>query len=121
MLYKLQSLLASPSLNVGFVPTPLRSIITSRAFISSILNTINDDFITNTNTISDIFQDHMHIQTDLIYTSVFLVSVYLQIQMYNSRKKNWDNITLYKKYRRQFNMILLILFIILTRNVENAI
>jgi hypothetical protein len=101
----------------GFT-TPIRSIITAQAFASSISNIVNEEFVSDYSIVKDIFQNHQHVEADIIYTGMLASAIYVQINLYN---KNWENIELYKNNRKVFNMILLFLFIVFTRNVENAI
>jgi len=102
----------------GFT-TPIRTIITAQAFASSISNIVNEEFITDNGIIKDMFQNHQHMEADIIYTGLVASAIYIQYNYYLN--KNWENIELYKKNRKTFNMILLFLFIVLTRNIENAI
>jgi hypothetical protein len=100
--------------------TPIRNIITSQALTSSLLNSINEEFVTDTNVIKDLFQYHLHVQADILYTGLFVATAYLQYTMFID-KRNWDDIDLYQIYRRRFNMILTVLFIVFVRNIDNAI
>ena len=100
--------------------TPIRNIITSQAFSSSLINGINEEFITDTSVVKDLFQYHLHVQADVLYTAVFVVTLYLQYQMF-MEKKNWDDIDLYKIYRRRFNTLIMVFFIVFVRNIDNAI
>jgi hypothetical protein len=105
-------------LSNGF--TPIRNIITSQAFSSSLINGINEEFITDTGVVKDLFQYHLHVQADILYTAVFVVTLYLQYQMF-MEKKNWDDIALYNIYRRRFNTLIMVFFIVFVRNIDNAI
>ena len=100
--------------------TPVKNLVATKAFTESLLNNINQEFITDGSVAKDIFQYHLHPELDLFYTSVFIGSAYLQYNMMNNRK-NWNNIELYKKSRRRFNSILMILFVLFVRNIDNAI
>jgi len=104
----------------SFTLTPVRSIITSQAFSSSLLNGINEEFISDTGIVKDLFQYHLHIPLDILCASVFVITFWYQISTMNERK-NWEDIGLYNEYRRRFNMVLMFLFIVFVRNIDNAI
>jgi hypothetical protein len=101
----------------GFT-TPIRNIITAQAFASSISNIVNEEFVSDNSLVKDIFENHRHLEADVIYAGILAAAIYVQIDLQN---KNWENIDLYKKNRKTFNMILLFIFIVLTRNIENAL
>jgi len=65
--------------------TPIRSLVTSQAFTSSVLNTINQEFVFDNDVVKDIFQSNLHLGTDLLYTAILGYTVYLQ---YQNNKKN---------------------------------
>jgi hypothetical protein len=110
--------LTAPICSYGF--TPIRNIVTGQAFTSSLLNNINQEFISENNVINDIVHYHLHPELDVIYTSVFAVTLYLQYIFY-IEKKNWEDIELYSVYRKRFNMLLMVLFIVFAKNIDNAI
>ena len=110
----------APLLCNAFTLTPVRNIITSQAFSSSLINGINEEFITDTGIVKDLFQYHLHVPLDILYTSIFIASLYYQISTFDD-KKNWEDIALYKDYRRRFNMGLMFVFILFVRNIDNAI
>ena len=110
--------LTAPICCYGF--TPIRNIVTTQAFTSSLLNNINQEFISENNVINDIVHYHLHPELDVIYTSVFAVTLYLQYIFY-IEKKNWEDIELYSVYRKRFNMLLMVLFIVFAKNIDNAI
>ena len=100
--------------------TPVKNLVATQAFTESLLNNINQEFITDGSVAKDIFQYHLHTELDIFYTTIFIGTAYLQYNMFNN-KKNWNDIELYKKSRRSFNAILMILFVIFVRNIDNAI
>jgi len=103
----------------AFQFTPIRGLVTGQAFTSSLLQNINQEFITDDSVIQDIFEYHTHLQWDFVYTTLFGLTLYLQYNL-NVNKTNWEHIPLYKVYRRRFNALLTILFIVLARNVQSA-
>ena len=104
----------------AFQFTPIRTLVTSQALTSSLLQNINQEFITDNNVIQDIFEYHYHLQWDFIYTCIFGFTFYLQYN-FNVNKTNWDDIELYILCRRRFNCFLMIMFIIFARNIQNAV
>ena len=110
----------SPLVCNGFNLTPVRGIITSQAFSSSLINNINQEFISDGGVVKDLFQYHLHIPADIIYTSLFIAAAYYQISTLDDRKI-WEDIELYQRYRRRFNIILMFMFVVFVRNVDNAI
>lgn len=110
----------SPLGCTAFTMTPLRTIITSQAFSSSLINNINQEFISDGGVVKDLFQYHYNIPADIIYTSLFIAAAYYQISTLDDRKI-WEDIELYQRYRRRFNIILMFMFVVFVRNVDNAI
>ena len=110
----------SPLVCNGFILTPVRGIITSQAFSESLINNINQEFISDGGVMKDLFQYHYNIPADIIYTLFFMTTLYYQISTLDN-KKIWDDIDLYQTYRRRFNMILMFMFVIFVRNIDNAI
>jgi len=108
------------NINFGNSLTPVRSMITYRAFTSSVLNTINEQFIVDNDIVNDLLQSHAHVASDILYTFILGFTVYLQLKFYVS-KQNWEDIELYSSIRRKSNSLLLILFVVFIKNVENAI
>ena len=104
----------------SFDLTPVRSIVSSQAFTSSLLRNINQEFISDNSVVKDIVQYHLHPELDLIYTSMFGLTLYLQYSMYMNRS-NWEDIDLYIIQRRRFNIFIMVIFVIFVRNVDNAI
>jgi hypothetical protein len=116
----MKSLLIVCFLGHSYGFTPIRSIITSQAFTESLINNINQEFVTDGGVVKDIFQYHLHPELDIAYIGIFMGTAYLQYCMFIDRK-NWDNVELYQKSRRGFNAFLMIMFIIFVRNIDNAI
>jgi hypothetical protein len=110
----------APCLCNGFNLTPVRSIITSQAFSESLINNINQEFISDGGVMKDLLQYHYHIPADILYTSMFLATLYYQISTLDD-KKVWEDIALYQTYRRRFNMLLMFMFVVFVRNIDNAI
>ena len=110
----------APLLCNAFTLTPVRSIITSQAFSSSLINNINQEFISDGGVVKDLLQYHYHIPADIVCTSMFLATLYYQLSTLDD-KKNWEDIALYQTYRRRFNMLLMFMFVIFVRNIDNAI
>jgi hypothetical protein len=105
---------------IGFTLTPVRNIITTQAFSSSLINNINQEFISDGSVMKDLFQYHYHIPADILYTSMFMATLYYQLSTLDD-KKNWEDIALYQTYRRRFNMLLMFMFVVFVRNIDNAI
>jgi len=112
--------LGSPLFCNGFNLTPVRSIISSQAFSESLINNINQEFISDGGVMKDLLQYHYHIPADIVYTSMFLATLYYQLSTLDN-KKNWEDIALYQRYRRRFNMLLMFIFVVFVRNIDNAI
>jgi hypothetical protein len=113
-------LLTNIGYGLSFHITPIRSIIASQAFASSLLKNINQEFISDNTLFKDLLQYHSHINTDIAYTLLFAITLYTQYT-FHIDNTGWEDIELFKNKRRKFNMILTILFVILVRNVDNAI
>lgn len=100
--------------------TPIRNIIATQAFTSSLIKSINQEIITDNSVIKDILYNHRHLAWDLFYTSIFALTLFSQYALF-SDKTAWENIELYSSERKKFNIVLTIFVVIFARNVENAI
>ena len=100
--------------------TPLRGMITSHAFGSSLLQTINEELITDDSIVKDIVTSKYQPQIIAAYTLLFGAAMYLQYY-FLLRRSSWENIDQYRKDRRIFSSIMTIFFLLFVRNVENAI
>ena len=99
--------------------TPLRKIVTLQAISSSVITMINREFIADSSSIyNDLVTYHSHIQADLFYTSILAFTLFIEHSYY---QKKWKNIIIYENERKMTNVIITLLFILLTRNVDNAI
>jgi hypothetical protein len=104
--------------NIDF--TPLRGMITSQAFGSSLLQTINEELITDDSIVKDIVTSKYQPEILAVYTLVFGAAMYLQYY-FLLRRSSWENIDQYRRDRRIFSCIMTIFFLLFVRNVENAI
>lgn len=109
-----------PQCSCFTTPTPLRKIITLQTISSSVVTMINREFIADSSSIyNDLVTYHSHIQADLFFTTILAFTLFIEHSYYYQKK--WKNIAIYENERKMANVIITLLFILLTRNVDNAI
>ena len=107
----------------GFIPnlSPIRFIVSTEALVSSIVENfykeIPEDFI-----LSSMFKTRFHPELDVFYLSLIGISIFYRYQKLTDVSTNrWFSIPMYSFIYRRANNILLILLLVFTKNIENAI
>lgn len=107
----------------GFIPpiSPIRFIVSAEALASSIIENlyreIPENFI-----MTSIFKTRFHPELDLFYLALIGLSIYTRYQQLNDPSADrWTSIPMYSKIHKITNTVLLVLMLVFTKNIENAI
>jgi hypothetical protein len=107
----------------------LQNIIATRAIVRTVIEKIDTELVTeNTlvNEVSKVQQDMHH--EHILYAAILIFGVYgLYIYTANFNEKNsmkyekLNNIEMFSKIKRAMNIAFIVITILFTRNIENAI
>jgi hypothetical protein len=100
---------------------PLQTLVSVQATVATIVKNINQEFISEGVILTAISNSH-YIGSDIISTSIIGFSIINKIANNdNLVDKKWSKLPTYTKTQKNINNIALILMVIFTKNVENAI
>jgi hypothetical protein len=101
--------------------TPLQAMISVEATASTILKNLNHEVVSEGVFLNAIVKSH-YIGSDIITTGLLGAAFFSKIKNINEKNnETWETIPLYIKTKKNINKIVLILMIIFTKNIENAI
>lgn len=128
--YLLQLLLILPHLINGFNirQNSLKNIIATRAIVRTVIEKIDTELVTENTLVNEISKaQDLHIE-HIIYATIVMFGVYgLYIYTTNFNEKNsikykkLNNIEMFSNIKRKMNIAFIVITIIFTRNIENAI
>ena len=100
--------------------SPLRTLISSQAFVSTFLDGVvrelPEGFILNS-----LLNIHFKPDFDIVCLGLIGVSVYFRGYQYGRLDDKWTSIEMYSNIQKITRVLILVLIIILTKNVENVI
>jgi hypothetical protein len=99
----------------------VRNIVSSQAVLSTVNNQLNNEVLNLNFATTELSVFRYHPELDAFYTFVGVLSVYLQYKYFSYIENKWKNVETYTTAQKVTNYILLILMIVFTKNVENAI
>jgi hypothetical protein len=126
---KLFCLLQLITITYGFniKQTGLKNIIATRAFFTTLTEKINTEIISDTNVVGELtnIQYSHHIENMFcvaIYTTI-LYGTILYFTYYQDKEQieKLNNIEMFSIMKKRMNMLLIILILLFTKNIENAI
>ena len=129
--YLLQLLLIIPDLINGFNvrQNSLQNIIATRAIVRTVIEKIDTELVTENTLVNEISkaQQDLHIE-HILYATILMFGVYgLYIYTTSFNEKNsikyekLNNIEMFSTIKRKMNIAFIVITIIFTRNIENAI
>jgi len=128
--YLLQLLLILPHLINGFNvrQNSLKNIIATRAIVRTVIEKIDTELVTENTLVNEISKaQDLHIE-HIVYATIVMFGVYgLYIYTTSFNEKNsikyekLNNIEMFSNIRRKMNIAFIVITIIFTRNIENAI
>jgi hypothetical protein len=100
--------------------SPLRTLISSQAFVSTFLDGVvrelPEGFILNS-----LLNLHFKTDFDIVCLGLIGVSVYFRGYQYYRLDDKWTSIEMYSNIQKITRVLILVLIIVLTKNVENAV
>jgi hypothetical protein len=100
---------------------PLQTLISVQATAAAIGRNINKEIISEGRIISSIMSSH-YIGSDIVSTSIIGFALINKItNNNNTADEKWSKIPVYSNTKKTINIIALVIMIIFTKNVENAI
>ena len=129
--YLLQLLLIIPNLIAGFNirQNSLQNIIATRAIVRTVIEKLDTELVTENTLVNEISKTQQYLHNDeIIYATILIFGVYgLYIYTTNFNEKNsikyekLNNIEMFSTIKRKMNIAFIVITIIFTRNIENAI
>jgi len=100
--------------------SPLRTLISSHAFavtfLDGVVRELPEGFILNS-----LLNVHFKMDFDIICLGLIGVSVCLRGYRYDRFDDKWTSIEMYSNIQKITRVLILVLIIVLTKNVENAV
>lgn len=120
-MFKLFGLIGIIGLIGQSISTPIKNIITTTAFASSLVNNVNHEIISNNLLLKYISQHEIHFESDIIYSGILSSMVLVQYKILYPKEQKFQNIDLFNDMKRKSNFILIPILVIFFRNIDNAI
>jgi|LauGreDrversion4_1035100.scaffolds.fasta_scaffold117454_1 predicted transcriptional regulator with HTH domain len=99
----------------------VRNIVSSQAVLSTVNSQVNNEVLNFNFATAEMSGFRYHPELELLYLGTAVISVYLQYKYFSYIENKWKNVETYSSTQKITNKILLILMIVFTKNVENAI
>ena len=100
--------------------SPLRTLISSQAFVSTFLDGVVRE-LPESVIITSLSDMHFKPDFDIVCLGLIGVSVYLRGYQYDRIDDKWTSIEMYSNIQKITRVLILVLIIVLTKNVENVI
>jgi hypothetical protein len=107
----------------GFIPpiSPVRLIVSAEAFGSSLIENFYRELPENI-IMTTMFRTRFHPELDILYLGLIGLSMYSRLKYLDDPTAGrWYSIPMYSKIHKTTNMVLLVLMLVFTKNIENAI
>ena len=105
---------------VNALISPLRSLVSTQAFVSTfmdgVVRELPEGFILNS-----LLNIHFKTDFDVVCLGLIGLSVYFKGYSYGRLDDKWTSIEMYSNIQKITRVLILVLIIILTKNVENVI
>jgi hypothetical protein len=106
----------------------LQNIITTRAFVTTLTEKINTEIISDNNLLNEISNaQYSHHIENMFYVAIYTGILYSAIVYFTYSKdvstqiEKLNNIEMFSRTKKRMNMLLIILILLFTKNIENAI
>jgi hypothetical protein len=106
----------------------LQNIITTRAFVTTLTEKINTEIISDNNLLNEISNaQYSHHIENMFYVAIYTGILYSAIVYFTYSKdvstqiEKLNNIEMFSSTKKRMNMLLIILILLFTKNIENAI
>jgi len=105
---------------VGAFISPLQGIVSGQALIYSLTRNIGNEIVAGNFLLNDAFRGSIHLNTDIFYLGLLGLSLFNKHQT-NKIIDKFENLETFIISKRAFNVVFLVIMIVLTKNVDNAI
>jgi len=106
----------------------LQNIIATRAFVTTLTEKINTEIISDNNLLNEISNaQYSHHIENMFYVAIYTGILYSAIVYFTYSKdvstqiEKLNNIEMFSIMKKRINMLLIILILLFTKNIENAI
>jgi len=106
----------------------LQNIIATRAFLTTLTEKINTEIISDNNLLNEISNaQYSHHIENMFYVGMYTTILYSAIVYFTYSKdastqiEKLNNIEMFSNTKKRFNMLLIVLILLFTKNIENAI
>jgi hypothetical protein len=106
----------------------LQNIIATRAFVTTLTEKINTEIISDNNLLNEISNaQYSHHIENMFYVGMYTTILYSAIVYFTYSKdastqiEKLNNIEMFSNTKKRFNMLLIVLILLFTKNIENAI
>ena len=101
--------------------SPVRVIVSTEAFIGSLVENFYREIPENI-ILTTMFKTRFHPELDILYLGLIGLSMYSRyLYLDDPSGSRWLSIPMYSKIHKTTNMVLLVLMLVFTKNIENAI
>jgi hypothetical protein len=113
-------LLIQSLLPINISLTGLERIVATRAMSSTIVNQLTKE-ISFEKVVIEITNMQVDSATNILVISVLAIYLYNRFQYYEGLQSKLKDIKVYEKYTRLIREVMFILFLVFTRDIQNAI
>lgn len=99
----------------------LRTIIGSKAVLSTVITEVNNEMVNENIIISEITSVHRNIPIDAFNAFIFIGAVYLQYRYFIYFEKKLSGVKMFSNIQEKTRLILFIMMLVFTKNIQNAI
>ena len=99
----------------------VRNIIGSKAFMSTVVNQVNNEVFNENVIITELTSAKHNIPVDIFYSFLFVSAIYVQYKYFIYFEKKWSGIETYTNMQERTRTALFIFMLVFTKNIQNAI
>jgi len=99
----------------------VRNIIGSKAFMSTVINQVNNEVFNENVIITELTAVKHNIPVDIFYSLMFAGAIYVQYKYFIYFEKKWSGIETYTNMQERTRTALFIFMLVFTKNIQNAI
>jgi hypothetical protein len=99
----------------------VRNIVSSQAVLSTVNSQVSNEVLNFNFATAEMSGFRYHPELEVLYFVTAIVSAYLQYKYFSYIENKWKKVDTFSVTQKMTNQILLILMILFTKNVENAI
>lgn len=100
--------------------SPLRTLVSSQALVATLVDGVVRE-IPESIIATSLSDMHFKTDFDIVCLGLIGISVYLRGYRYDRLDDKWSSIEMYSNIQKMTRVLILVLIIVLTKNVENAV